>query len=170
MASPEATVVTVGLSGGGEPVRLRFEPSEDPAAPGTESPWSLEAEPDWDRLEGIRMASARFEDGRALGVAALRPRGANGHDDDVVIARLLDAEGQANVIEEALVSVEFDAGGAPRRLGMELWPESGGAPLRVAADRDESLPAPTGRGDAVGMAFRLDGTGGTGLYEILRRN
>jgi hypothetical protein len=169
MASPEATMITVELADGQEPVRLWWEPTEDPAT-GSYSPWHVESEPDWGRLEGIRMVSGRFEDGRALGVVSLRPRGAPGHGDDLVIARLVDAEGQVSSIEEALVSVEYDADGVPRRLGIELWPDSESAPLRVAADREEGVDAHGGSGEAVAMALRLDGTAGSGLYEVLRRD
>jgi hypothetical protein len=170
MASPEATVITVELADGHEPIRLRWEPAQDPEAAGPSSQWHVESEPDWERLEGIRMVSARFEDGRVLGVVSLRPRGAPGHGDDLVIARLVDPEGQVSSIEEALVSVQYDADGIPRRLGIELWPDSDSAPLRVAADREEETDTPAGGGDAVAMAFRLDGTAGSGRYEVLRRD
>jgi hypothetical protein len=170
MASPEATVITVELADGQEPIRLRWDPADDPEAAGADSHWRVESEPDWERLEGIRMVSARFEDGRALGVVSLRPRGVPGHGDDLVIARLVDPEGQVISIEEALVSVEYDAGSVPRRLGIELWRDPDSAPLRVAADREEGTEAQGGAGDAVAMAFRLDGTAGSGRYEVLRRD
>ena len=134
---------------------------------GDESRWQLATEPDWKQFEAVRVVSARFDDGRSLGVAALRPRGARGHDEDVVIARLLDAEGEPTAISEALVSVEYDAAGAPRRLGIELWPEPESAPLRIAADRVGNAE-PGGDGlVAVPMAFRVGGIGGAGLYELL---
>jgi hypothetical protein len=170
MASPEATVITAALADGQEPIRLRWEPAQDPRATGSGSSWRVESEPDWERLEGIRLVSGRFEDGRALGVVSLRPRGAAGHGDDLVIARLVDAEGQVSSIEEALVSVEYDTDGLPRRLGIELWPDPDSTPLRVAADREEGVDAEGGTGEAVAMALRLDGTAGTGLYEVLRRD
>jgi hypothetical protein len=169
MASPEATVIAVELADGHEPIRLRWEPAEDPEAAGASSQWRVESEPDWERLEGIRMVSARFEDGRALGVVSLRPRGAPGHGDDLVIARLIDDEGQVSSIEEALVSVQYDADGVPRRLGIELWPDSDSAALRVAADREETAETAAGGGDAIAMAFRLDGQAGSGVYDVVRR-
>jgi hypothetical protein len=170
MANPEPTVITVELAGGQEPIQLRWEPTDDAAATGSDAPWRVESEPDWERLEAIRTISARFEDGRALGVVSLRPRGVAGHGDDLVIARLLEADGEAHSIEEALVSVQYDADGVPRRLGIELWPDADSAPLRVAADREEQAETRGGAGRAVEMAFRLDGTAGGGVYEILRRD
>jgi hypothetical protein len=173
MATPEPAVVSVELAAGHEPVELRWEPlaTEDEGSDATESPWGLESEPDWSHLEGIRLVSARFEDGAVLGVAALRPREARGHGDDVVIARLIDADGEETTTPDALVSVEYDAAGTPRRLGIELWLEPDAAPRRVAADREaESEPRSAKGRDAVVMRFRLDGTTGSGLYEVLRPN
>jgi hypothetical protein len=168
MATPEPAVVSIEL-GGDEPVRLRWDPvaTEDdgPAA----TAWELESQPDWRHLEGIRLVSAQFDDGSVLGVAALRPREARGHGDDVVIARLVGAEGEETTTSDALVSVEYDAGGAPRRLGIELWPEPDSAPLRVAADREADTEGRSAGGrDAVALNFRLDGAAGIGLYEVLR--
>jgi hypothetical protein len=171
MATPEPAVVSVELRGGDEPVELRWEPvaTEDAEPTPTKSPWALESEPDWSQLEGIRLVSARFDDGAVLGVAALRPREGRGHGDDVVIARLLESDGEETTTSDALVSVEYDAGGTPRRLGIELWPESDSPPRRIAADREAESEARSAEGrDAVAMRFRLDGTGGSGLYEVLR--
>jgi len=87
-----------------------------------------------------------------------------------VVARFVDAEGLQIDTSEALVSVEYDAAQRPRRLGIELWPESDAAPLRIAADREseEEYSAADGR-EVVRMTFRLDGIGGRGTYETLRQ-
>jgi hypothetical protein len=168
MASPEAVVISFELAEGAEAMQIRWDPRLPEDSPGQEmaSPWQLEAEPDWRQLDCVRLVSARFADGAVLGLAALRPRGAHEHGDDVVIARLVDAEGSETVASEALLSVEYDADGAPRRLGLELWPDSESAPVRVAADR-EGDPQPGG--DAVQMTFRRDGIAGNGRYEVLRQ-
>ena len=173
MASTESVAFTVELATGEGATRLRWDSglTEDTADGSTASPWKLESEPDWRRLELIRLISARFDDGGMLCLAALRPRKALGHGDDVAVARLFDAEGQETTTSDALVSVEYDAQGAPRRLGIELWPEPDSAPVRVAADREgeiESGVESESGGDAVAMRFRLDGIEGSGRYEILR--
>lgn len=170
MESPEPAVISVELGGADEAVRLRWEPTsaEDEMRDEAPSAWTLEAEPDWRRLEGIRLVSARFDDGRTLGVAAVRPREARGHGDDVVIARLLDADGVETTTSDALVSVEYDDAGRARRLGIELWPEPESGPLRIAADRPADTDRHTSEGAAVGMDFRLDGIGGIGLYEVIQ--
>jgi hypothetical protein len=168
MADPEPVVITVEV-GGAEGARLRWAPrsADDGNGAARSSPWELEAEPDWDRLESIRLVSALFDDGGALGLAVLRPRHARGHDEDVVVARLVNAEGEQVPISEALVSLEYDADAAPRRLGLELWQDPDSSPRRIAADR-AGEPARASDRESVPMRFRLDGVDGTGLYEILR--
>ena len=168
MADLEPDVISVEL-GGGEAARLRWvpRPADDGNGAAPSSPWELDSEPDWGRLDSIRLVSALFDDGGALGLAALRPRSARGHGEDVVIARLAGAEGEPTMASEALVSVEYDADGAPRRLGLELWMDPDSSPLRVAADRAGEAGPQSGR-EAVPMRFHLDGTGGAGLYEVLR--
>jgi hypothetical protein len=168
MARAEPTVISMELAAGDEPLRLRWDPAPSPSDP-TGSPWALESGPDWGGLEGIRLLSAHFDDGGVLGFAAVRPGAARGHGDDVVIARLIDAEGGETTTSDALLSVEYDSDGTPRRLGLEVWPEPDAAPLRVAADRDANAESRGVDGrEAVAMSFRLQGTPGTGLFEVLR--
>ena len=71
-------------------------------------------------------------------------------------ARLVDAEGEQASTSEALLSVEYDAEGAPRRLGLELWTDPDSSPLRVAADRADDAGPQSDR-EPVSMRFRLDG-------------
>jgi hypothetical protein len=161
MATPEPQVIDVEVEGA--PLRLRW----DPAQPS----WELGAAPDWSRLEAIRLVSALFEDGAALGVAAVRPLAADGHGDDVAVARFVDPEGVRIATSEALLSVEYDAAHVPRRLGIEVWPDLDSAPLRIAADRDPHADDPArGDRDAVPMVFRLGGVAGRGTYETVRRS
>jgi hypothetical protein len=164
MATPEPEVVSLAVAG--SEVRLRWNPI---APEETGSAWEVASDPDWSRLEGIRLISAVFEDGAALGVAAVRPRDAEGHGGDAVAARYLDAEGNPTATSGALVSVEYDPARRPRRVGIELWPEADSAPLRIAANRGGEPPS----GDdaaIVPMAFRLGGVAGLGTYEIVRRS
>jgi hypothetical protein len=148
----------VSLEATGARVGLRWEPP---------SAWELESEPDWSRLEGIRLVSAVFDDGTTLGVAAIRPRDARGHADDAVAARFLDAEGARTATSDALLSVEYDSARVPRRLGIEIWPDADSAPLRIAADRE---PGDVDDRDAVDMTFRLGGVAGRGTYETRRES
>lgn len=169
MAEPVAIVV--GPVAGGEPLHLVWdrELAGAPAMP-PRSPWRLGGEPDWGRAEALRLVSAVFEDGRALGLAALRPRGASGHDQDAIAQRLEDS-GQEVPVTEALLSSEYDAAGLPNRLGIELWVEPDALPLRAAADRAGDVEVEERghvRRELTPMTFRLEGTRGTGLYELVR--
>jgi hypothetical protein len=167
MATPEPEVISLEVAG--SEVRLRWSPLAAPGDAGPAAPaWEVASQPDWGRLEGIRLVSAVFEDGAALGVAAIRPRDARGHGDDVVAARYLDADGIQTATSDALVSVEYDPGRRPRRVGIELWPDADSAPLRIAANRESDEPA-TADG-VVPMNFRLDGVAGSGTYEIIRQS
>jgi hypothetical protein len=144
-------------------------PGRETGADEARSPWSVEGEVDWGRAEALRLVSALFEDGRELAVAAIRPRDAAGHDAETLGSHLVE-DGEAVAVEEALLSTEYDAGGLPRRLGLELWLDSERPPLRVSADRDGE-PRVSGEGirrQTTRMSFRLGGTAGSGLYEVLR--
>jgi hypothetical protein len=134
-----------------------------------ESPWLVEGELDWQAAEGLRLVSAVFEDGRALALAALRPRGAPGHDRDATACRL-EESGEPLGLIDALLSTEYDANGLPRRIGVELWTEADAPPARVAADRegDVQLGGSGIHRELARMSFRLEGSGGIGTYELLR--
>ena len=167
MGTPEPSLIALELAGR-EGARLRWAPVREDGE-GLRSPWQLESEPDWRLVDSIRLVSASFDDGTALGVAALRPRDARGHGDDVVTARVVDAEGQETQPSETLVSVEHDGEGVPRRLGLELWTDPDSTPMRVAADRTDEATAGAGTElEAVPMRFRLDGISGAGRYETIR--
>ncbi|TMK72448.1 MAG: hypothetical protein E6G49_06975 [Actinobacteria bacterium] len=160
MATPEPQ--DISLEAGGTQVRLRWTP--------VAGDWELGSEPDWSRLEGIRLVGATFEDGATLGVAAVRPRDARGHGDDSVAARFVDAEGLQITPSDALVSVEYDPAREPRRIGIEIWPDADSPPLRIAADREPAEdPRPVSSRQFVPMTFRRDGIAGRGAYETLRQ-
>ena len=176
MASAEALSISVAVPDGGEPLRLTWDrhAAESLAADGPDgrgrSPWHLEGELDWEAAEALRLVSAVFEDGRALALAALRPRGTTGHDRDS-IAHHLEESGEPIALTEALLSTEYDAGGLPRRIGVELWAEPESPPMRLAADRqgDVEVIGDSVRRELARMSFRLEGASGTGAYELLKR-
>jgi hypothetical protein len=175
MASPEALPIVLEAPGGGALLRLAWDRGEARSRPRRseapeESPWRLESEIDWDAVEGLRLISAVFEDGQALALATLRPRGTTGHDRDRV-AHHLERAGAPIALTEALLSTEYDAGGLPRRIGVELWAEPGSPPLRLAGDRRGEVEVRDDdqvRREVARMSFRLDGAGGQGAYELLR--
>ena len=174
MASAEPPSFALEPGKDGRSVRLTWsrealEPAGVPGAEETPSPWSVEGEVDWDEAKELRLVSAVFEDGRELAVAAIRLRGATGHDSESLGAHLVEND-EPVAVREVLLSTEYDAGGLPRRLGLELWVDPEGTPRRVAADREGEVEV-SGEGirrETTRMGFRIAGTLGSGLYEVLR--
>ena len=87
------------------------------------------------------------------------------------IAHHLEESGEPIALTEALLSTEYDAGGLPRRIGVELWAEPESPPMRLAADRqgDVEVIGDSVRRELARMSFRLEGASGTGAYELLKR-
>jgi hypothetical protein len=146
--------------------RLYFAWKPDGGEP---PPWRLDGELDWDEIELIRVLSAGFEDGRVLGLVAVRPAGAEGHGEEFVAAALVN-EGQASAIDESLLSVEYDGSGLPRRVGLELYRTEGGIPLRVAGEVTAADREPEGALErtTATLSLRLTGSSGAGRLDIVR--
>jgi hypothetical protein len=156
-----------------DPDRFRLELSEDGTAveldldalaangDGPAEPVRLASGLDGSRWELARLLSASFDDGLLLAVVALRPAGAAGHGEESV-AGVLVREGDPTIAEEALLSVEYDAAGAARRVGLEIYEAPDSLPLRMAGDRIEV------EGDRTLLAMRGDGTAGRGQLAVVR--
>ena len=112
------------------------------------------------------MISASFDDGALLAVAALRPRGAAGHDADAVGAILVSPEGEVTRPHEALLSTEYGPDGSARRLGLELYRRTPPT-RRSGSPRIGSPRLAGGGGEQTALTLRMDGTPGTGLYELI---
>jgi hypothetical protein len=162
---------TVALELGPDGARIEWEPDSLRTLAAGESAgpaWRLEGELDWNAVESLRVVSAAFEDGRLLAVVAPRPAGAEGHDAAEPRGVLVQPDGEVVELAEALLSTEYDADGAPSRIGLELYPEPEGIPVRVAADRE--APARAGDGsETTAMSFRMEGARGAGLFERISR-
>jgi len=134
-------------------------------------------QPAW-RLDGalapgfsaLRVVSGATADGTLLLLCAARPEAAAHHDEDAVAAVLVSPEGEPEAVEEALVSTEYAADGAIRRLGLELYKEGDDYPVRGAGDATGggAAAAEGERRDVAELAFRLDGSAGAALYEVVR--
>jgi hypothetical protein len=137
--------------------------------PGTGEPrptWRLEREPDWERASALRVISAGFDDGALLAVAALRPRGAAGHDADSVGAVVVSAQGEVAQLHDALLSTEYGPDGRARRLGLELYGDPTGPPIRIVADRVADARQGAGR-EQTALRLRMEGIPGAGLHELV---
>ncbi len=137
-----------------------------------------ESQAGW-RLEGslapgfstLRVVTGATADGSLLLLCAARPEGAAHHDGEAVAAVVADPEGGMEPISEALVSTEYAADGSIRRLGLELYKPGADYPLRGAGDatRAFSSEADGERRDSAHLSFRLNGSEGVALYEIVHR-
>jgi hypothetical protein len=174
MPSSDPLVLELGPAGG-PGLRVEWdvealrELSGAPRQPGTgeaRPTWRLEREPDWERASALRVISASFDDGALLGVAALRPREAAGHDADAVGAVLVSPDGEVARPYEALLSTEYGPDGGARRLGLELYEEATDPPVRVVADRLADARRRSG-GEQTALTLRMDGTPGSGVYELM---
>ena len=126
--------------------------------------------PAWEDLDALRTISALADDQHALVALARRPRGARGHDEEVVTARLLD-EGRLLEVEDARVSTVYDGNGRQRSAGLELW-----IPDEEFARRGSGLVVAGSSLDLDGIhvhaaifRWRLDGRDATGAYELMVR-
>jgi hypothetical protein len=172
VASAEPIAVELA-AGPGASARIEWDPGRlrGLADPGSATGcWRLDGEPDWSAVSTLRVVSAAFEDGRLLALAAIRPIGAEGHGDESVAGLIVQPDVPVTELASALISVEYDSEGVPQRIGLELYPDDDGAPLRAAGDR---APEGVERGEGsyvVPMAFRLEGMPGVGLLEFLSRS
>jgi hypothetical protein len=174
MPSSDPLVLELGPAGG-PALRVEWdvealrEMSGAPRQPGTgeaRPTWRLEREPDWERASALRVISASFDDGALLAVAALRPRGAAGHDADAVGAVLVSAQGDVAQLHDALLSAEYGPDGRARRLGLELYEDPTGPPIRIVADRvADARQGPDGEQTA--LMIKMEGIPGAGLHELM---
>ena len=150
-----------------EPAKLR----EGLAASPPSAAWRIDGELGAERSE-IRVLTGAAGAGALLLLAAARPEPADGHDAGELRAILVSDAGQVTVIDEALVSTQYDADGQVQRVGLELYAAGDDYPLRGAGDatgvgRNVKGPVPLTR-EQILLAFRLDGEAGTASLEIVR--
>ena len=139
----------------------------DTADPQAAPAWELTGEPDWSEIGSLRLIVGAIGE-QALAIAVARPASAPDHGGDGVAVAMIDADG-AEGAEEALLSTEYDPDGAVRRIGIELWLQSG-AGKRVAADRTGNVATGAAgelRRAVTPLAIRVDGERGRGLHELI---
>jgi hypothetical protein len=102
-------------------------------------------------FEVVREVAAWFESGDGLALAAFRPAGAAGQDEDVISAAVLDPGGSAPV-EDPRLSTTYAADGWVRRAGLELW---------LGGDEDQQLVR-----RAAGQATGARGAADAGAVEV----
>jgi hypothetical protein len=127
--------------------------------------------PDWQRIELSRTLGVWLDDEQGVALAAVRPRGAAGHEDEVVSAYVLDDEPVG--IDDPRLSTTLDSSGRQLRAGLELWvdEEDESPPLRGAGEVVCGTTFDLGelRLDCSFFSWRMDGRSGVGRYDLLRR-
>jgi hypothetical protein len=83
-----------------------------------------------------------------------------GHGEEAVAAVLVRG-GEPTLVDEALLSVEYDGAGAARRVGLEIYEALDSLPLRIAGDRVGA------EGDRTTLAMRVDGVAGRGQLAVI---
>jgi hypothetical protein len=118
----------------------------------------------------VRTLSALADDEHAVVALARRPRGAAGHDEERVTARLLD-DGRLLDVETARISTVYDGGGRQRSAGLELWIPGEEYPRRGSGLvlAGSSLELEGIQVHAAIFRWRLDGRDATGAYELMVR-
>lgn len=127
--------------------------------------------PDWERIAVTRTLSAWLGEAAGLSLVAVRPATAEGHAEELVDAMVLEG-GQAVVADQARLSTTYDAQGALRRAGLELYAEPGAqVPRRLHGTALCATTVDLGRLrlDASFFGWKMDGREGVGRYDVVRR-
>jgi hypothetical protein len=135
------------------------------------------------RLDSIREVSAWFGPDLGLAVMATRPRGAAGHDHDLITASLFE-QGRSVTIEDPRLSTTYAEGGNPARASVELWLEPEDPDVTNAAQEPpeprprraagESIAAVASRSEeqldvhAALFRWHAQGREGPGVYVLAR--
>jgi len=126
--------------------------------------------PRWDELDAVRSISALVDDAHALLLVARRPRGAVGHGEEQVEARLL-VEGEMRRVDDVRLSTVYDGGGRQRSAGLELWMPGEEFPRRGSGlvSAGSSLELEQVHVHVAVFRWRLEGREGIGAYELMVR-
>src|SRR4051794_1748360 len=129
-----------------------------------------EAPPRWDELDAIRDITALVDEQHALVARARRPRGAVGHGDEEIVARLVEDDVLVEV-EDTRISTVYDGGGWQRSAGLELWLPGEDYPRRGSGQviAGASLDLDALQVHVAVFRWRLDGREGIGSYELMLR-
>jgi hypothetical protein len=129
-----------------------------------------EEPPHWEELDALRSISALVDERHALLALARRPRGAVGHGDEAVTARLVEDDAVLDV-ETARISTVYDGSGRQRSAGLELWLPGEDYPRRGSGQviAGSSLDLEGLHVHVAVFRWRLDGREGIGAYELMQR-
>lgn len=158
----------------GDPLRVEWradalaalDPVRAPEAP----IWRLGGELDWDQVGALRVLSGRLTDGRLIALAALRAAGAAGHGEEL-LSGMMGPPGELEQLDAPLVSTEYGGDQVPRRIGLELYRNPDGLPLRITGEATASTTSEDAgvRRISTLLALRASGETGTAVLDLLAR-
>jgi hypothetical protein len=133
--------------------------------------------PDWERIRVARTVSAWLGEEVAVSAVAIRPRKGKAHDDELIAATLLQADGDgagpvALAVEDPRLTTTYDGEGRQRHAGLELWVGKDDAlPWQLAGEAicGTSLDLGRLRLDCAFFRWRGRGREGIGRYDVMRR-
>ncbi|GAC1317405.1 MAG: hypothetical protein NVSMB25_05010 [Thermoleophilaceae bacterium] len=129
------------------------------------------APPAWGELDALRSISAIFDRDHALFALVSRRRGALGHGEETVEAKLV-AGGEIVAVQNGRLSTVYDGEGRQRSAGLELWLAGEDFPRRASGsvEAGASLVLEGLRVNAAVFRWRMDGRDGMGGYELAYRD
>jgi hypothetical protein len=132
--------------------------------------------PDWDRISLARTVGAWLEGDLAVALTAIRPAGASHHDDERVVATILDTDPEsgaprATAVVDPRLSTTYDAGGHQIAAGLELFVDEESFPRRAAGGVRCGTTLDLGRLrlKCAFFQWRMEGRRGVGRYDVLAR-
>jgi hypothetical protein len=111
----------------------------------------------------------------AVALTAVRPAGKRDHAAEAIAATILERDGDGSAlthaVEDPRLSTTYDHDGRQRHAGLELWVDNDGYPRRAAGELHcgTSLDLGRLRLDCAFFSWRMEGRGGFGRYDVLRR-
>jgi hypothetical protein len=127
--------------------------------------------PPWDELDAVRTVSALLDEEHAVLAMARRPRGAEGHGEELVTAWVVE-NGELLAVDDTRISTVYDGGGRPRSAGLELWlpgedfaRRGSGSAVAGSTLELEGLTA-----HVAVFRWRVEGREGAGGYELTVRH
>jgi hypothetical protein len=126
--------------------------------------------PDWEAMALARTLGVWVGDDLGASLLAIRPGGAECHDQEAVVAYLYEGGEPVRVLDPRL-STGYDGEQRQRRAGLELWVDEESHARRAAGEVvcGTSLDLGRLRLDCAFLRWHMEGREGVGRYDILRR-
>lgn len=129
---------------------------------------TIEGDLDLEGIDSFRQTAGWLETNEGFSLIALRPRGARGHDADLLAAAVLEGE-PAPPVADPRLSTTYDASGLPVRAGLELWFEEEDEEGEDEGPEDDRERFPRrAAGEAIGPGIDWEAAGFK-LHSILLR-